>query len=78
MPVVKRIGDVCRWQANAWRVSGVAVRFSRPPRDILFARSRPREDVMTNLAISELLMLTCIGTIIASVTYAVKLSIEAF
>lgn len=33
---------------------------------------------MTNLAISELLMLTCIGTIIASVTYAVKLSIEAF
>ena len=33
---------------------------------------------MTNLAISELLMLTCIGTVIASVTYAVKLSIEAF
>ena len=63
MPVVKRIGDVCRWQANAWSVSGVAVRFSRsPPRDMLVARSRPREDVMTNLAISELLMLTCIGT----------------
>ena len=28
--------------------------------------------------ISELLMLTCCGTFIASVTYAVKLSIEAF
>jgi hypothetical protein len=28
---------------------------------------------MTNLSISELLMLTCIGTFIASVTYAVTL-----
>jgi len=46
---------------------------------MLIARSRrPWEDVMTNLAISELLMLTCIGTIIASVTYALKLSIAAF
>ena len=34
--------------------------------------------VMTNLTISELLMLTCCGAFIASVTYAVKLSIEAF
>ena len=56
--------------------AGYAVRFSRcPPRGMLVERIRPREDVMTHLAISELLMLTCIGTIIASVTYAVKLSI---
>ena len=33
---------------------------------------------MTNLTISELLMLTFCGAFIASVTYAVKLSIEAF
>jgi hypothetical protein len=33
---------------------------------------------MTNLTISEFLMLTCCGAFIASVTYAVKLSIEAF
>ena len=52
--------------------------FAEPAARYAVARSRPREDVMTNLAISELLMLTCIGTIIASVTYALKLSIEAF
>jgi hypothetical protein len=34
--------------------------------------------VMTNLTINELLLLTCCGAFIASVTYAVKLSIEAF
>jgi hypothetical protein len=33
---------------------------------------------MTNLRISDLLLLTCCGAFIASVTYAVKLSIEAF
>jgi hypothetical protein len=31
------------------------------------------EDVMTNLSISELLTLTCIGAFIASITYAVTL-----
>jgi hypothetical protein len=33
---------------------------------------------MTNLRISDLLLLTCCGAFIASITYAVKLSIEAF
>jgi hypothetical protein len=33
---------------------------------------------MTNLTISELLLLTCYGAFIASVTYALKLSIESF
>jgi hypothetical protein len=33
---------------------------------------------MTNLRISDLLLLTCCGAFIASFTYAVKLSIEAF
>jgi len=33
----------------------------------------PGEDVMANLSIRELLLLTCIGTFIASATYAVTL-----
>jgi hypothetical protein len=44
----------------------------------LWLRQLLRRTVMTNLTISELLMLTCCGAFIASVTYAVKLSIEAF
>ena len=38
----------------------------------------PGEDCHDQLTISELLMLTCCGAFIASATYAVKLSIEAF
>ena len=38
----------------------------------------PGEDCHDQKTISELLMLTCYGAFIASVTYAVKLSIEAF
>ena len=37
----------------------------------------PGEDVMANLSIRDLLLLTCIGTFIASATYAVTLLIEA-
>jgi hypothetical protein len=44
----------------------------------LWLRQLLGRTVMTNLTISELLMLTCCGAFIASVTYAVKLSIEAF
>jgi hypothetical protein len=39
---------------------------------------RLRKSVMNGLTISELLVLTCIGTFIAAITFAVKLSIEAF
>src|SRR4051794_31762340 len=37
----------------------------------------PGEDVMANLSIRDLLLLTCLGTFIASATYAVTLLIEA-
>ena len=44
----------------------------------LWLRQLLGRTVMTNLTINELLLLTCCGAFIASVTYAVKLSIEAF
>jgi hypothetical protein len=43
-----------------------------------YARALLRRTAMANLRISDLLLLTCCGAFIASVTYAVKLSIEAF